>query len=645
MQIRKFVFLSILSLSLALVFLPNHRTTHAAGPWFVSPAGNDANDCLSVGTACLTIQGAVNKASPGDIVNVAAGTYTENVNITKSLIMRGAQTGIDARGRVASESIVTPAVTTTATFTMAFAGGYTIDGFSFVGGTSATQGCIFTSVGPNNSSQIINNRFSGYSTAAIWLNRGGTDITIDKNVLDGGNIAAGNQAIFLNGPQPFAGFQLTNNWIINNTNRYGLFVDGNHNVGESAVRAPLISGNLFDKNLQGMNLGSRSFGTLLAPVLGAFGGTISNNTFSNHAFDGFQGGIQHVLVTNNQFKTNARSGLALTSFGNTGADRGAQNSTITCNLFTGNVVEGIFLSASQVAGSMATNSISQNNIAGNTVGLTYNGTEAVDARNNWWGKPTGPTIASNPGGTGDSITNPSGTLLYNPFLTSIAGCAPAPPLPDLTITKTHVGSFNQGDVSRTYTIKVTNNGAAPTSGTVTVTDSVPAGLTATSIGGTNWNCTQPAGPCTRSDALGVGATYDDLTLTVSVACNAPSTVTNTAQVSGGGESNTGNNTANDPTTVNAVAGPQPTIVCPGGISKFTDSGQFSATVNPGTPTTTGGCGSLSVTAKRSDGKALNAPYPIGVTVITWTVTDSKGQTASCSQSITVMVPSGRRRLP
>jgi len=72
-QFRKFVFLSILSLSLALVFLPNHRTTHAAGPWFVSPAGNDGNDCLSVGTACLTIQAAVNKASPGDIVNVAAG--------------------------------------------------------------------------------------------------------------------------------------------------------------------------------------------------------------------------------------------------------------------------------------------------------------------------------------------------------------------------------------------------------------------------------------------------------------------------------------------------------------------------------------------------------------------------------------------
>ena len=62
------------------------------------------------------------------------------------------------------------------------------------------------------------------------------------------------------------GLYITNNNIINNAGRYGFFVDGNHNVGESATRAPSISGNLFNNNLQGMNLGSRSFGTLATPV-------------------------------------------------------------------------------------------------------------------------------------------------------------------------------------------------------------------------------------------------------------------------------------------------------------------------------------------------------------------------------------------
>jgi len=37
-----------------------------------------------------------------------------------------------------------------------------------------------------------------------------------------------------------------------------------------------------------------------------------------------------------------------------------------------------------------------------------------DARNNYWGSSTGPTHASNPGGTGDAITD---HVSYAPFLT------------------------------------------------------------------------------------------------------------------------------------------------------------------------------------------------------------------------------------
>lgn len=225
------------------------------------------------------------------------------------------------------------------------------------------------------------------------------------------------------------------------------------------------------------------------------------------------------------------------------------------------------------------------------------------------------------------------------FLINITGAAPAP---DLTISKTHAGNFTQGDLNRTYTITVTNSGAAASSGAITVTDTLPAGLVATSMNGSNWNCTQPAGPCARNDALGAGNSYEAITLTVNVACNAVASVTNTAQVSGGGESNAGNNTANDSTTINPGAGPPPTITCPGGITKFADSGQLGAAVNPGTPTAGGGCGPVAVTGARSDGKALNVLYPIGTTVITWTAKDSKNATATCGQTIVVMVSSGRR---
>jgi hypothetical protein len=122
--------------------------------------------------------------------------------------------------------------------------------------------------------------------------------------------------------------------------------------------------------------------------------------------------------------------------------------------------------------------------------------------------------------------------------------------PDLTISKTHTGNFTQGQTGATYTITVTNNGSASTGGTVTVTDTLPSGLTATTISGSDWNCTLGTLTCTRSDLLPEAASYPPITLTVNVASNAPASVTNTATVSGGGDITPVNNIANDVTIIN-----------------------------------------------------------------------------------------------
>ena len=121
------------------------------------------------------------------------------------------------------------------------------------------------------------------------------------------------------------------------------------------------------------------------------------------------------------------------------------------------------------------------------------------------------------------------------------------PLPILSIASTHSGSFTQGQTGATYNLTVSNSAAAgPTSGTVTVTDTLPAGLTATAIGGTGWSCILGTLTCTRSDALGAGASYLAITVTVNVASNATASLTNQASVSGGGSA-TAN--ASDPTTI------------------------------------------------------------------------------------------------
>ena len=154
--------------------------------------------------------------------------------------------------------------------------------------------------------------------------------------------------------------------------------------------------------------------------------------------------------------------------------------------------------------------------------------------------------------------------------------------PDLTITKTHVGNFTQSQNQATYTITISNLGPGDvqSGNTVTVTDTMPGGLTATSISGSAWSCAQPSGPCTRdfgNTVLAAGSSYPPLTLAVNVAPNAPASVTNSVTVSGGGELNTANNAASDPTTI----GPGPDLT----ISK-THVGNFTQSQNQATYTIT-----------------------------------------------------------
>src|SRR5206468_2806333 len=160
-------------------------------------------------------------------------------------------------------------------------------------------------------------------------------------------------------------------------------------------------------------------------------------------------------------------------------------------------------------------------------------------------------VANNAAASVTNTANVSGGGQTNTTNDSASDATTINQLPDLTITKSHSGNFTQGQVGATYTITATNSGLAGTSGMVTVTDTLPAGLAATGISGTGWTCVLGTLTCTRSDALAAGASYPAITLTVDVANNAAASVTNSVSVSGGGETNTANDTANDPTTINA----------------------------------------------------------------------------------------------
>ena len=90
-----------------------------------------------------SIRRGVEAVDTNGTVHVSAGTFTESVLVDKTVTLLGAQAGVDARGRVASESIITPAVgDETLALVNVTAPNVTIDGFTIDGDGSARWSAV-----------------------------------------------------------------------------------------------------------------------------------------------------------------------------------------------------------------------------------------------------------------------------------------------------------------------------------------------------------------------------------------------------------------------------------------------------------------------------------------------------------------------
>jgi uncharacterized repeat protein (TIGR01451 family) len=183
---------------------------------------------------------------------------------------------------------------------------------------------------------------------------------------------------------------------------------------------------------------------------------------------------------------------------------------------------GVFVSALNTAGNGL---IYSTYLAGNATdsasGVTVGGTGNVYVTG-YTSSASFPTVnALQPAFTGGTHSNAFITVLGT--VTSLA------------ITKSHSGNFARGQNGATYAVTVTNGAAAgTTSGSVTVTETIPTGLTLVSMAGNGWTCAAGGNTCSRTDALVPGASYPAITVTVNVASNAPAQAVNHVVVSGGG---------------------------------------------------------------------------------------------------------------
>ncbi len=145
--------------------------------------------------------------------------------------------------------------------------------------------------------------------------------------------------------------------------------------------------------------------------------------------------------------------------------------------------------------------------------------------------------------------------------------------PDLTAEITPTEEFVQGRTA-SYTITVSNTGEMATSGEVTLTDILPAGLTATDFSGDGWTTDLSTLTATRSDVLNSGQSYPVLTLTVDVALDTPESVENRVEVSGGNDGNLDNNL----TSYSTAVVQRPTVQIGSSMSSPTDTAPIPITI-------------------------------------------------------------------
>ncbi|WP_194138727.1 HYR domain-containing protein [Flavobacterium hungaricum] len=190
-------------------------------------------------------------------------------------------------------------------------------------------------------------------------------------------------------------------------------------------------------------------------------------------------------------------------------------------------------------------------------------------------------------------------------------------------------SYPIGVTTVTWTVTDNSGNTQTCTQTVTITDTQKPTITCPS----NVSKTTDANSCTATGVvLGTPITADNCGV-ASVTNNAPSTYPiGVTTVTWTVTDNSGN-TQTCTQTVTITDTQKPTISCPSNITKTTDANSCTATgVVLGTPVTADNCGVASVTN--------NAPssYPIGVTTVTWTVTDNSGNTATCTQTVTIVGP-------
>ncbi len=354
------------ALMVLMAFMVLSGNVSAQTTWYVDDDGTPGVDC-----DYNTILGAIDAASDGDTINVAAGTYTNDIwnstlgspagyRITKSITLLGAQAGNDPAGSTdrGDESIL---VRTNGLPYSITAPNVVIDGF-MNGDSTANSGGRFIIADDADDviirNCIIQNTPSASSGHGVYIYPGAENALIEYNTFD--NTA----------------------WeAIASTGASDAVISHNY-ISQSGQHAIQWRGHAGSDNVISHNHISSITGKNAIQYWGGPGATISHNVIlgGNTMYDGIwlDKAADDSTVSHNQISDTIYAGINI---------RG----TCTGATVTYNDVSGCGTGIETHVGDITGVSVNYNNIAGNSWGVSNYDTELLDAENNWWGHASGPS--------------------------------------------------------------------------------------------------------------------------------------------------------------------------------------------------------------------------------------------------------------
>jgi hypothetical protein len=218
--------------------------------YIIGSAGSDSGDCSNPASPCKTVAYGLSQAVAGDNVMVAAGTYTENLVISKPISISGGYVpaGVDWSTRT-GETVIDGKNAGTVVTLQSGSNGTTLDGLTITGGNGTDAGGVYAGAWDI----TIQNSFIHDNTAngsPGWVGGGGVlggvggaRVTITNSRIVGNRTTQGAGGVRVHPPGILI---MTNTLVADNHGDWGLHLNGNSTLMNVTVANNTEGGLLFN---------------------------------------------------------------------------------------------------------------------------------------------------------------------------------------------------------------------------------------------------------------------------------------------------------------------------------------------------------------------------------------------------------------